>query len=259
MKPIIIFFFLIFFYFFASSQPNIHKITWVGQNKEHLNISKKTACLQKDRKFIQFDMVKYVKGKYIIFSNTANGLELKTKYNIVHITQDTLILVPEGNDFFELTESDKQNQCVFANSLRTYKFVKLHYEISSNTVQYDYETETDHLKSGSILDIDSSKKIKITTQKEHFNEPQIYRSPLSNKDYERLIKILSSVDLDSFPDENIRQNDNKFRYSILEIRYNDKRKIFKGGIPAFYSKLGDFMWEYMALKEGLDVIKVRSK
>jgi hypothetical protein len=248
MKRLLLLTSLILFHFLASAQPNIHKTTWVGENREHLNISKKTACLQKGRNFIQFDVVKYVKGKYIIFSNTVNGLELKTKYNIAHINQDTLILMPEGNDFFELTEPDQQNRYVFVNSLRTYKFVKLHFEISSN-----FENTRRY-----YFDIDSAKRLKVTKKDEYFNETKIYRSPVTKKDYERLLKILSRCDIDYYPDENVW--DDKGRNSILEIWYNDKRKIFKGGIPAFYSKLGDFMWEYMMLRTNFsNAMRIRRK
>jgi len=92
MKHLLFLFYLILFHFFAHSQS---KITWVGQNKEYLNISKKTATLQKGREYTEFNMVKYVKNKYFILSKDTPWNSYKTKFNIVSITQDTLILAPE--------------------------------------------------------------------------------------------------------------------------------------------------------------------
>ena len=92
----------------------------------------------------------------------------------------------------------------------------------------------------------------------YFNETKTYRSPVSKKDYERLIKILSHCDIDFYPNENIKIN-NKGRNPILEIWYNDQKKIFNGCFPIGYLKLEDFIWEYMSLIEGFDVIRVRRK
>ena len=173
---------------------------------------------------MQLEVVKYVKNKYIILSITEHSVEFKTKYNIVHITPDTLILSPEGNDFFELGEPNKQNQYVFVNSMRNYKFVKLHFEITSNNFKHDGE-HLDNEKSIATLDMDSARRSKVTVKDNSSKEPQIYRSPISKKDYERLVKILSSCDLDGYPDVNVRM-DITNRNSILEIWYNDQKKIF---------------------------------
>ena len=248
MKHILFLNYFILFYFLVYTQPKINTITWVGENKEYLNISKKTATLQKGRDLMQLEVAKYVKNKYIILSKTEHTIAFKSQYNIVRITPDTLILHPEGNDFFELGEPNKQNHYVFVNSMRNYKFVKLHYEILShwnNEIKF-------------FLDIDSAKKSKVTVRDEYFNETKIYKSPVSKKDYERLIRILSSFDIDSSPDEKI-WIDNQHRNSILEIQYNDQKKIFKGGIPIGYSKLADFMWEYISLRAGIDVMRMRQK
>ena len=247
MKHLLFLLSLFLFHILACAQPKINTITWVGENREHLNISQKTACLQKGTGFMQLEVVKYVKNKYIILSITEHSVEFKTKYNIVRITPDTLILSPEGNDFFDLGETNQQNQYVFVNSFLTYKFVKLHYEISSSWSEMRY-----------FLDIDSAKKSKVTVTDEFLNETKIYRSPISRRDYERLIKILSSCDLDDCPDEKV-WIDNKNRNSILEIQYNDQRKIFKGGIPACYPKLTDFIWEYMDLRADMGVMRMRRK
>ncbi|MCL2435393.1 MAG: BatD family protein [Lentimicrobiaceae bacterium] len=235
----------------SNSQSKIDACTWVGQNKEYLNISKKIATLQKGRQYSEFDMVKYVKNKYFILSQTNHGVEFKTKYNIVSITQDTLILAPEGRDFFDLGEANKQNQYVFVNSMLIYKFVKLHFETSLSN--------EDAEKSRVTLDIDSAKRSKVTVKDMYSNETKVYRSPVTKKDYERLMKILSSYDLSSFPDENIMFDSIKCHYSILEIHFNDQKKLFKGcfAVPKNYLKLGDFMWEYVMLRTGLDIIRVR--
>jgi phage anti-repressor protein len=214
------------------------------------------AIFQVDTLFYEFNVAKYVKNKYITFSClTSYGVELKQKYHIVNFTKDTLILVPDGEDIFELCEPNKRGQSVFVNSMLTYKFVKLHYEVSSDIVEFGYEIEPNRLKSISTLDIDSTRKVKIVIKDEYSNEPRIYKSLVSKKEYEHLIKILSSVNLDSYPDEKI--NKNAKRYSVLVIQYNDQKKIFKGSTPFFYSKLRDFIWEYIALINGGDVIKVR--
>ena len=235
----------------SKSRVRMEKNTWVGPNNEYLNISKKTASLQKGRKYIEFNVVKYVKNKYFILSQTNHGIEFKTKYNIVSITQDTLIMAPEGRDFFNIGESNKRNQYVFVNSMLIYKFVRLHFETPLSN--------EDAEKSRITLDIDSAKRSKVTVKDVYSNETKVYRSPVTKKDYERLIKILSSYDLSSFPDENIMFDSIKCHYSILEIWFNDQKKLFKGcfAVPKNYLKLGDFMWEYVMLRTGLDIIRVR--
>jgi len=145
-----LFFSLILFHFITCSQPNnISKITWVGENKEYLNISKNKFLWQKTSQFFsdslqqqynitvshsqQFCIVKYVKNSHIILSRIFekyNSIKVEQKYNIVRFTKDTLILSPEGGDIFTISEPNEQNQYVFVNSMLTYKFEKLYYETS---------------------------------------------------------------------------------------------------------------------------------
>jgi hypothetical protein len=239
---------LLLFPFFAYSQ--INKTTWVGQNREHLNISKKTATLQKGTRFIEFDAVKYVKNSYIILSKTKDEVEFRVKYNIVRLTKDTLILAPEGYDLFELSEPDQQNQCVFVNSLLSYRFVSFYFETSTNN--FDYPKEDRYIY---ILYIDSAKNSRVVIQNESFNETTMYRAPISKKEYESLIKILSRCDLSSFPEADTVIN-KKSPYEILEISYNDQVKNIGGlrCLPAvFADELGCFVCEYIELRANINV------
>ena len=236
-------------HFLACSQAKIYN-TWVGQDNEYFNIFNKTATLQKGSEYEKFDVIKYVKNKYFVLSGTNHDVEFTVKYNIVRLTQDTLILSPEGEDLFNLAELNSQNQYVFVNSMLTYKFVKLHYEAS-------YSNEYAVI-SRITLDIDSAKKSKVTVKDDRSNTPKVYKSPLTKEDYERLIKILSSYDLSFYPNE-IIEVDSICQIAILEIQFNDQKKLFKrcnAVIPKYYSKLGDFMLEYISLRSGIDFMRL---
>jgi PKD repeat protein len=246
MKPFLLFTSLILFHFFAFSQ--INKNTWVGQNNEYLNISKKTATLQKGISFIEFDVVKYVKNNYIILSKTKDSIDYKVKYYIVRLAKDTLILYSEGDDFFELSEPNKQNQYVFVNSMLTYKFVSFYFETSS--YNFDNPKEDRYIY---ILFIDSARNSRVVIKNESFNEGTMYRAPISEIEYERLVKILSSCDLSSFPEADT-VIDKKSPYQILEISYNDQVKNIGGTLPdAFADELIYFMCEYIESRANIDV------
>ena len=238
-------------HFLACSQVKIYN-TWVGQDNEYFNMFNKTATLQKESEYENFDVIKYVKNKYFVLSGTNHNVEFTVKYNVVHLTQDTLILSPEGEDLFNLAELNPQNQYVFVNSMLTYKFVSLYYEFSPK--EFEEERKT------TILYIDSAKRSKVTVKDLYSNETKIYRSPVTKQDYKRLIKILSSYDLSSYPDETIDMDSIQCYNpnSYLEIRFNDQKKIFKGCIwvPKYYLKLGDFMWEYISLRSGIDFMRL---
>ncbi|MCL2434750.1 MAG: hypothetical protein FWD09_01265 [Lentimicrobiaceae bacterium] len=236
---------LILFPFLTYSQPKINKITWVGENKEHLNISKKTASLQKGMEFQEFKVIKYVKNNYIILSETQYGVEFKQKYNIVRFTNDTLILAPEKTDYFKLSEANEQHQYVFTNSMLTYKFVSIYYETSF----YNFDNPKDRLRF--ILYIDSAKNSRVVIQDQSFNEGAMYTAPPSKVEYEHLIKILSSCDLSNCPEEDM-EVDKESPYQILEISYNDQVKNIRG-LPSasFAEELGYFVREYIELRANI--------
>jgi len=151
MKPFLLLSSLIFFHFFACSQPKISKITWIGENNQYLNLSKKKPTLQQGVSYKQFERVKYGKGD-IILSGMYNSIKIEQKYKVVRFTQDTLILMPKGKDVFTLCEMNEQNQYVFVNSMLTYKFASLYCETSFNNFD---NPKGDKLKF--ILYIDSAK------------------------------------------------------------------------------------------------------
>ncbi|MCL2291303.1 MAG: energy transducer TonB [Bacteroidetes bacterium] len=219
------------------------KITWVGENNEHLNISNKTASLQKGMNFQQFKVVKYAKNNHIILSQTQHGAKFKQKYNIVHATKDTLILAPEGEDIFVLGETNEHNQYVFVNSMLTYNFVELYYEALFH--HNNFVSPKVSLKV--ILYIDSAKNSQVVVQNEISNEINTYTTPLSKVEYKRLMQILSSCDIGCFQNED-RMIDEKTSYSILEIKYNDQIKTFNGftHLPLnFADELADFICDYI--------------
>ena len=241
MKRIFLLSSLILFHFITYSQPNIHKITWVGENNEYLNISKKTALLQKGNNYTQFGVTKYAKDNYIIFSKTIHDAEVKQKYNIVCLTKDTLILFPEGEDIFELNKTNEQNQYVFVNSMLNYKFESLYFETFLN----DMSDPKKPMKI--ILFIDSARNSRVVTQNDFFNENKMYRAPISEQEYKYLVKLLSSYDIGSIPEEEtVIKTDCTF--SILEISYNNQTKKFKGCFnfhAPFADKLKKFICDYI--------------
>ena len=237
-------------HFLAYSQAQIYK-TWVGENNEYLNIFKRAAGLQKGIEYQEFGVFKY-KNRYFIFVTRDSAHMYGQKYNIVRLTQDTLILSPEGEDILNLAKPNSQNQYIFVNNRLNYKFVCLHYERPADF--YDEE------KVNFTLDIDSAKRSKVTVTDLFSNKTKVYRAPVTKRDYRRLINILSSYDLSCYPDENITMDSIKCSNpnSCLEIRFNDQKKIFKGCIllPGYYLKLGDFMLEYISLRSGIDFMRL---
>ena len=249
MKPFFLLSSLLLFHFFACAQPKINKITWIGKNNEYLNISKKTVSLQKGMDFFELRVSKYVKNNSIVLSQVRHGMEFNQKYNIVRFTQDTLILAPIGEDVFTLSEANEQNQYVFANSMLTYKFVSLYYETSFYNPNNPKE---DRYKF--ILYIDSAKNSRVVIQNESFNETTIYTAPPSKIEYECLVKILSSCDLNSFSEEDMRI-DEESSYVILEISYNDQVKNFREYTrfpDNFANELGYFVQEYIELRANIN-------
>jgi len=249
MKPFLLLSSLIFFHFFACSQPKISKITWIGENNQFLNLSKKKPTLQQGVSYKQFERVKYSKGD-IILSGMYNSIKIEQKYKVVSFTQDTLILMPKGKDVFTLCETNEQNQYVFVNSMLTYKFASLYYETSFNNFD---NSKGDKLKF--ILYIDSAKNSRVVIQNESFNETTIYTAPPSKVEYEQLIKILSSCDLSSFSEEDVAI-DKESPYEILEIGYNDQVKKINGFtcLPvSFADELGYFVCEYIELRANINV------
>jgi len=94
-------------------KPFASHIIWVGKNNEYLKIRKKKASLQHKNSYREFDVVKYVKNKYLILSHKHFNEEIQMRYNITLLTKDSLILVPEGDDIFALSKPNEQNQYVF--------------------------------------------------------------------------------------------------------------------------------------------------
>jgi len=248
MKPFLLLFALIIFHFFACSQPKISKITWVGENNQYLNLTKKKPTLQQGSNYKQFERTKYAKD-YIILSEVYHSKKIEQKYKVVHFTQDTLILAPKGEDVFALSEANEQNQYVFVNSMLSYKFVSIYYETSF----YNFDNPKDKLKF--ILCIDSAKNSRVLVQNESFSEGTMYTAPPSKVEYERLIKILSSYDFSHFPEEENIEIDKESPYQILEISYNDQMKNISGfSLPAnFANELGYFMCEYIELRANINV------
>ena len=249
MKHIFFLFSLIFLQIITYSQPKIDKITWVGENNEYLNIGKKKASLQKEKELYLFEVAKYVKNSYFILAKTYGSVKYEQKYDIVHLTKDTLILSPEGDDVFQLAETNKQNQYVFVNSMLTYQFEQLYFEVSFNNFD---NPKNDRLKF--ILYIDSDKNSRVVIQNETFEETTMYTAPPSKIEYESLIKILSSFDLSCFPEEDIEM-DKESRYSILEFKYNNETKTFRGfnSLPDYFAeKLSDFVYDYIELRANIN-------
>jgi len=119
----------LFLHFVTFSQPKIDKITWVGENNQYLNLSKKKPSLQQKINYQQFDVAKYDKDN-VILSKKEGSRKLEQKYRVVHLTEDTLILAPKGEDLFSLAKSNLQNQYVFVNSMLNYQFVEFYFETS---------------------------------------------------------------------------------------------------------------------------------
>jgi len=256
MKSPLILFSLILFHFFLYSQPKINKITWVGINNEYLNFFKNSATLQKGNVFQEFDVIKYVKNNYILLSKLSFGVEIKKKYNIVSLTKDTLILAPDGDDIFSLSEPNKLNHYVFVNSILNYKFVSLYSE-------EPIDNNVGVLKSASIR-IDSARNTKITLKDESTNRIITFKSPIDKKDYERLLRILSSHDISSYQSDNSIIIDKNCRLRVLEIKFNNQIKIFKGCDDAFlvpkgYAELSDFLAEIIALKTDTNIKSYHKK
>jgi len=238
---------IILFHFITCSQPNIHKITWIGENNEYLSISKKKVFWQKGSEFQQFDIIKYSKNNYIILSQK----EIRQKYNIAHLTNDTLILALEGTEVFKLCEQNKENQLVFTNSsISNYQFVEFYYEASFNDFN---NPKNDKLKF--IVYIDSAKNSRVVVKNESFNEGTMYTAPPSKVEYANLIKILSSCDISGVPCEDI-EIDKESLYEMLEISYNGKIKKIMGfsSLPFnFADNLTEFICDYIELRVNINM------
>jgi hypothetical protein len=249
------------------AQPKITDIVWKGQNKEYLQILKKTAGLKKGQYIQEFKVVRYAKNEYIILSSQHTTGYLEQKYNIVRFTKDTLILAPEGKDIFKLSQLNEENQYVFVNTPKELPFGKLHFASSIIAPSLDYHVSI-------TLYIDSARNSRVKIHDDYMNETNVVTTKISKKDYKRLIQILAACDMGSFPEEfapkdqkfatfeenplsssrgvvfHVKQEFLECSNSIFQVQYNDQIKKCKGCtfVPFYYPALEDFLMRYIAMK-----------
>ena len=262
-----IFIFLLMFPAILFAQPKITDIIWKGQHNEYLQILKKEADLMKGQHTQEFKVVKYAKNDYIILSSRHVSGYIEQKYNIVRLTQDTLILAPESRDIFKLSRLNEDNQYVFVNTLNGFTFVKLHFATTLVAPSLNIDISI-------TLDIDSARNSRVKLHDDYMNETNVISTGISKYDYHRLISILAAFDISSFPEEFIAKEQanrepegralhNYFgiifqsdeakpecRNSFLEIQYNDQTKKCKScaTVPFYYPLLEDFLMNYIATK-----------
>jgi len=250
MKHFFFFSSLLLFHFLVYSQPKIDKISWIGENGEYLSITKKKAFMQKKEACRELSVVKYVKNRYFVLSQTHLGEEFQVKYNIERFTIDTLILTPEGEDIFTLSASNEKKQIVFVNSRMTnYQFVEFYFESLFN----NFDNPRDKLKF--ILYVDSSKRSRVVVYNESYKEGCVYTAPPSKVEYKNLLKILSSCDISSIPNDD-KEIDKETSYQILEVSYNDKIKRFIGNtsLPIhFADSLIELISDYIELRVNINM------
>jgi len=250
MKHLLFLFAIFFSQNITYSQPKIDKITWIGENGEYLSITKKKAFVQKKEACRELSVVKYVKNRYFVLSQTHLGEEFQVKYNIERFTIDTLILTPEGEDIFTLSVTNEKNQIVFVNSrMPNYQFVEFYFESLFN----NFDNPKDKLKF--ILYVDSSKRSRVVVYNESYKEGCVYTAPPSKVEYENLLKILSSCDISSIPNDD-KEIDKESSYQILEVSYNDRIKRFIGNtsLPVhFADRLTQFISDYIEMRVNINM------
>jgi hypothetical protein len=105
-----------------------------------------------------------------------------------------------------------------------------------------------------ILYIDSAKNSRVVVKDESYDGTTMYRAPISNLEYKNLLKILSSCNISSIPDDDT-EIDKDSSFEILEISYNDQIKRFHGftRLPANFSdKLAEFVCDYIELRVNIN-------
>jgi hypothetical protein len=243
MKHILLFFSL--FPAIVWAQPKITDIIWVGKNKEYLHILKKEAELTKGQHVQEFKVEQSVKNNYIILSSQHITGYLEQKYDIVHFTQDTLILTPVGKDVFRLSSPNEKNQYVFTNSLNGFTFIKLHFETSLFVSSQDLYLQI-------MLDIDSTRKSRVKIHDDYMNETNIVTTAMDRFEYKTFIQILAACDINNIPEEvsYSLSDDMQCCNSIFEIQYNNQIKKCKGctPLPFYYPALENFLLSYIASK-----------
>jgi len=244
MKPFFLFLFL--FPAIVLAQPKITDIIWIGKNKEYLQILKKEAGLRKGEHIQEFKVVQYVKNSYIIFGDQHITGYIEQRYDIVRLTQDTLILAPAGKDVFRLCQPDENNQYVFVNTLSNgFSFTKLHFETSLSVRPHGLDLQI-------TLDIDSTRKSRLKIHDDYMNETNIVTTPMDRFEYKRFIQILAACDLNNLLEETsyLLSEGMECCNSVFEIQYNGQVKRCKGctSFPFYYPALEDFLLSYMTSK-----------
>jgi len=247
MKQFLLLLSLLLLHFLAISKPKISDIFWVGKNKEYLQILKKTAELRKGAHTQELKVVKYVKNSYIILSSEHITGYFEQRYDILHFTQDTLILAPVGKDVFKLCQLDENNQYVFINTLNSgFSFTKLHFVTEFFVASLDLYLQIN-------LDIDAERKSRVKLHDDYMNETNIVTTSMGKIDYKRFFQILAACDINSIPEVTSYvpdPEDAKCCNSVLEIQYNGQVKKWKGctTFPFHYPALEDFLVYYIASK-----------
>ena len=240
---------------------------WVGANKGYLQIGKKSATFTKGQHFQEFAVRQYLKDGYIVFTAPHISGVYWQRYNVILSSNDTLILEPNGNDVFRLSQRNENNQYVFTNSLNGFTFEKLHF----TTTIID---ESLGVNISISLDIDSSRNSRVKIHDDYMNETNIVTTQMTKSEYKQLLQVLSAFDLSTLSEDFANKGQDITKYeakqlriskdvvlygergvkecsnSVFEIRYNDQVVKCKGCslVPFYYPALKDFLLRYIAFK-----------
>jgi len=173
----------------------------VGPVTTNYTITKADGEIER-KKTMQYILKPSVIGEYIIESPVffVEGKKIKESLII------TVLDIPQTK---KGGKRGKSNNPIDKATLLTYKFVSLYYETPIN----NHEGE----KISVRLYIDSTKNSKIILKDEISNKTKTYKSTIDKKDYERLIRILSSRDIRDYPDENDMTNASKCTKKLIII------------------------------------------
>jgi len=231
---------------YSQSKVKINKIDWVWKSNEYFNVSKKKASIENEKGKQIFTVSRFEK-KYFILSKGSlpSGNYVEQRYDIVHLTLDTLILAPVGVDAFQLGKLNEKHQYSFDNRDRV-PFRSI------NLVRFHFETTIDfYVKI--ILGIDFRGNSRVAIIDDYSAEHTLIKSPLGKADCERLLAILKDYDIGNMPCSNyVDEDDTQCCNSVFEIMYNNQYLKCQGCayFPFHYPKLENFIRDVILTKAG---------
>ena len=221
----------------SYAQSTIYKV-WIGENLEYLKLTQEKAKFDYGHDLYDFE-VKYKDSTLTLIDTYQQAGKIgwqhdKYKYNILKLSNDTLIISPQN----DIAKGLLDNKDIFI------------FSDSSLLIKKEFIFQKIFFSSGPCygtcpmikIEIDSTGLVHFLGEYYTGDYIGLYKGQLNTEQLNRLIEILKLSEIDRFPTKSGLPFDAPL-YNF-KFYYNNKFKEFEGGyIPYFDRTLLDYMLE----------------